>query len=180
MVLTFCHLHIYYDGINYIQGDFLSVELRGTYDIVILCSTIEHIGLEGRYGSSSIKEGDIEALKKIKKILNPNGILILTIPYGKEKTIKPLHRVYNKDSKLLRYAYKNFEVLSEEFYKNNSKNIWIKCTEIEAKKVVPSEDNYALGLFVFRKGENSRVMGRYQHEKSTNHRHNRSGRLLPS
>lgn len=143
-----------YEGINYIQSDFLSVELKDSlYDVVVLCSTVEHIGLEGRYGSSSIEGGDIKALEKVKQSLNPDGILILTIPYGEEKTIRPLHRVYNKNSKLLRYAYNNFEVVIEEFYKNDPKNIWIKCEEVEARKVTPSEDNYALGLFAFKKAK---------------------------
>ena len=140
-----------YDGVNYIQGDFISVDFKSSYDVIVLCSTIEHIGLKGRYGSSEIKEGDIKTLKKVKNILNPDGILILTIPYGIEKTIRPLHRVYNKKSELLKYAYANFKILQEEFYKNNPQNIWIKCEENEAREVKPSEDNYALGLFVFMK-----------------------------
>lgn len=141
-----------YENIKYICGDFLSLEnLRYSYDVVVLCSTIEHIGLGGRYGSKDVREGDIKTLEKVKKILSPDGVLILTIPYGEEKTIRPLHRVYNKDSKLLKYAYENFEIMLEEFYKNNSENVWVKCTEIEAREVIPSEDNYALGLFVFRK-----------------------------
>jgi len=145
-----------YEGVNYMQDDFLSVDLKDSYDVVVLCSTVEHIGLRGRYGSKDIREGDIKTLEKAKQILNPDGILILTIPYGEEKTIRPLHRVYNKNSKLLKYAYENFEILLEEFYKNNSVNVWVKCAEIEARGVIPSEDNYALGLFVFRKKGNAR------------------------
>jgi len=140
-----------YQGVNYLQGDFLSLDFKDSYDVLVLCSTIEHIGLGGRYGSRSIKEGDIMALKKVKQLLNTDGILILTIPYGKEKTIKPLHRVYNKNSKLLKYAYSNFRVEVEEFYKNNPEDIWVKCSENEARRVIPSEHNYALGLFVFKK-----------------------------
>ena len=141
-----------YEGINYMQGDFLSADLKDSpYDVVILCSTVEHVGLEGRYGSASIEDGDIKALEKVKQILKSAGILILTIPYGQEKTIKPLHRVYNNDSKLLEYACANFKVEIEEYYKNNSQNIWLKCEESEARSIAPAEDNYALGLFVFRK-----------------------------
>ena len=145
---------VLYEGVEYIHGDFLSIDLKKSYDIVVLCSSIEHIGLEGRFRSSNIKDGDIKTLKKVKHLLNPNGILIITIPYGKEKTIRPLHRVYNKTSRLLKYAYDNFEVKIEEFYKNNPENIWVKCEEIEARRVIPSENNYALGLFVFKKEKN--------------------------
>jgi len=141
-----------YEGTNYIQADFLSADFKHSpYDVVILCSTVEHIGLEGRYGSPSIKDGDIKALEKAKQILRPAGILILTVPYGQEKTVKRLHRVYNKDGELLKYAYANFKVEIEQFYKNNSQNIWVKCEEVEAKRVAPTEYNYALGLFVFRR-----------------------------
>jgi len=139
-----------YEGVNYLQGDFLSTDLKDFYDVVVLCSTIEHIGLGGRYGSKDVREGDIKALEKVKTLLKPHGVLILTIPYGEETVIRPLHRVYNKNSKLLKFAFENFKLLSEEFYKNNEENIWIKCTEEEASKVKPSEDNYALGLFLFK------------------------------
>ena len=141
-----------YNGVKYYHGDFLKAELgKSFYDIVVLCSTVEHIGLEGRYGSPSVQNGDVRALEKTKHVLRPEGILILTVPYGKEKTIKPLHRVYNKNSDLLKFAYANFNVVDEEFYKNNKENKWVKCDENEAREVVPSEDNYALGLFVLSK-----------------------------
>jgi SAM-dependent methyltransferase len=140
-----------YQGVNHLQGDFLSLDFKVSYDVVVLCSTIEHIGLGGRYGSRNIEDGDMKAIEKVKQLLNTQGILILTVPYGKEKTIKPLHRVYNKSSRLLRYAYDNFKVEVEEFYKNNSEDIWVKCSENEARRVIPSEHNYALGLFMFRK-----------------------------
>lgn len=125
------------------------MDLDSSYDVIILSSTIEHIGLKGRYTSSSIRDGDITALKRVKELLTPRGILILIIPYGVEKVIMRLHRVYNKRSDMLRWAFGNFEVVAEEYYKNNSQNIWIRCTESEAAKVAPSADNYALGLFVF-------------------------------
>lgn len=138
-----------YDGVNYIQGDFLSIDLKNVYDIIVLCSTIEHIGLGDRFGSENLQDGDIKALEKVKKHLAPNGILLITLPYGEEKIIKPVHRVYNKNSKLLKYAYNNFEITSEEFFKNNDENIWVKCEEAEARTIKPSQNNYALGLFAF-------------------------------
>ncbi len=138
-----------YKGVKYIQGDFLTLNFKDSYDIIVMVYVLEHVGLKGRYDSTEVEDGDIIALEKVKQILNPGGVLIFTIPYGVEKTVKPLHRVYNRNSRLLKYAYENFEVQAEEFYKNNSKNIWVKCEESEARKVMPSENNYALGLFTF-------------------------------
>jgi len=140
-----------YEGINFYQGNFLVTELNSFYDVIILCSTIEHVGLKRRYGSPNITNGDIKTLEKVTRLLNHGGILILTIPYGKEKTIYPLHRVYNINSKLLKHAFNVYEVINTEFYKTNEENIWIKCDETEARNVNPSANNYALGLFVFKK-----------------------------
>jgi len=139
-----------YAGVKYIEGDFLTADVRDTYDVVAMVYVLEHIGLKGRYHSTEVESGDIRALEKVKQILNPGGVLIFTIPYGEERTIRPLHRVYNKNSRLLRYAYENFLPVAEEFYQNNSKNTWVKCEESEARNVVPSAENYALGLFAFR------------------------------
>jgi len=139
-----------YEGVRYIEGDFLTADIEDSYDVVAMVYVLEHIGLTSRYHSTEVEDGDISALEKVKQIMNPGGVLIFTIPYGEEKTIRPLHRVYNKNSKLLRYAYENFELDAEEFYKNNPKNVWTKCEENEARGVTPSEGNYALGLFAFR------------------------------
>ncbi len=139
-----------YQGVEYIEGDFLTANLKDSYDVVVMVYVLEHVGLSGRYNSPEVKDGDIKALEKVKQILNPGGMLIVTLPYGQEKIIRPLHRVYNKDSRLLKYALENFEPEAEEYYQNNSQNVWVKCKESEARKVTPSENNYALGLFVFR------------------------------
>jgi len=145
---------LYYDNIKYRCEDFLTAKFDNNYDIIVMCYVLEHIGLKGRYGSTEVEGGDLLAVRKAKALLKPNGLLIIGIPYGVEKVIKPLHRVYGKNSALLKYLYKNFELIAEEFYKKNENNVWIKCDEQEAAKVNPSEDKYALGLFVFKKMEN--------------------------
>lgn len=142
-----------YNGLNYIQGDFLSVEFDKVYDVVIMCYTIQHIGLGGRFKSCSIDEGDVNAIDKVKQILRSEGILVLCVPYGIEKVIPPWHRVYNKDSKLFKYLEDDFKIIYEEYYKNSSDNVWTKCKEIDAKNIDPSEDNYALGSFVLQRAD---------------------------
>lgn len=58
-------LHIY-QGVDYVQDGFLSLDFKDSYDVVLLCSTIEHTGFEGRYRSRNIEDGDIKAIKKAK------------------------------------------------------------------------------------------------------------------
>jgi len=68
------------------------------FDAIIVISTIEHIGLEV-YGQK-VKDihGDIQALKELKRILKPQGIIIITTPYvGNSKLIiNPFERRYNR------------------------------------------------------------------------------------
>lgn len=63
------------------------------FDIVTAISTIEHIGLEGRYGVDK-QNSDIKAIEEIHRILKPNGILFMSVPFGKNKTTKT-HHIYN-------------------------------------------------------------------------------------
>ena len=69
------------------------------FDLITAISTIEHVGL-GRYGDAISPEGDINALREMKRVLKPNGKLILTLPSGIDticysKQRIPLHRVYS-------------------------------------------------------------------------------------
>lgn len=65
--------------------------------------------------------------------------------------MRPYHRVYNRDSAFMKYLLKEFDIVRQEYYDNNSDNVWGICSENEAAKVVvPAQDNYALGLFMLR------------------------------
>jgi len=144
---------IVFPGVAYFQGDFLDDTFTGqkllpAYDIIVLCSTLEHFGLE-RYGSNKVTNADIRCVQKVKQLLKPGGHLLLTIPYGPEKIIFPYHRIYNKTGPLLNYLAQNLNMQEERYHKNNEENIWVSCSEEEARKVKPAADNYALGLFDF-------------------------------
>ena len=65
------------------------------FDVVTAVSTVEHIGLTGRYKADSMSS-DISALNKIYKILKPYGQLLMTVPFGKH-SIDKYHRVYDKN-----------------------------------------------------------------------------------
>lgn len=62
------------------------------FDIVTAISTIEHIGLE-RYGSAN-ESTDEKAINEIYRILKPNGLFFMSVPFGKSKTTKT-HRIYS-------------------------------------------------------------------------------------
>lgn len=66
-----------------------------TYDACISISSYEHDGL-GRYGDPLNPNGDLEAMKRTASLLNPDGLLYLSIPIGLDKVVFNLHRVYGR------------------------------------------------------------------------------------
>lgn len=139
-----------FPGVQFFSGDFLTAsELGPPYDVIIFCSSIEHFGLAGRYGSRSSSNADLAALCRAINLLPARGVLILTIPYGVERTIVPWHRVYNKQSALLRLALANMELKTETFFARRVSGCWAQCAEAEAARVVPTAHSYALGMFTF-------------------------------
>ncbi|MBU0650420.1 class I SAM-dependent methyltransferase [bacterium] len=54
------------------------------FDAVLCISVLEHIGLGG-YGAKreNFKKAQILALKKMSRLLNDQGLIFLTVPYGK-------------------------------------------------------------------------------------------------
>ncbi len=65
------------------------------FDSIISISSIEHDGL-GRYGDPVNPVGDIEAMTKIRDMLNDDGIFFLSVPVGKDKLVWNAHRIYGR------------------------------------------------------------------------------------
>jgi SAM-dependent methyltransferase len=136
---------------KFIQGDIFKLEFSPAYfDLIINCSTIEHVGLAGCYRiTESRPDGDIEAMKILKTILKPNGTMLLTIPVGRDKVFTPLHRVYGQER--LPKLLEGWKVLKKEFWIKDDQNRWICVDESVALNKEPVEHCYGLGLFVLRK-----------------------------
>jgi SAM-dependent methyltransferase len=143
-----------FPGVDFFSGDFLTTtDLCPRYDVVVFCSSIEHFGLAGRYKSKSHSDGDLRALRRAIDLLPAGGVLVLTLPYGVEKTFAPWHRVYNKGSELLKCALANLQLNTEKFFARVASNPWAACTEEQAARVVPTANSYALGMFAFARPE---------------------------
>lgn len=139
------------ERLRYQQGDIVELDFGDTrFDVIVNCSAIEHVGLAGRYGSKDLTDGDLIAMQRLRDLLvTPDGIMILTVPVGKDSVFSPLHRVYGevKLSRLL----EGFEVMEKEFWsKPDGSNTWARVGEDEAMAVQPSRSFYALGLMVLR------------------------------
>ncbi|MFL5915684.1 MAG: class I SAM-dependent methyltransferase [Gaiellaceae bacterium] len=133
--------------IEYVQGDFNELDFEpGSFDQILNCSSIEHVGLAGRYGSPDDADGDLHAMAKMAGLLKPGGDMVLSIPIGRDAVYAPWHRVYGE--RRLPQLLEHWNVVEESY--------WAK-REIEQYEPVPREEAladegsatyYALGLYM--------------------------------
>jgi SAM-dependent methyltransferase len=83
-----------------------------TFDVVVCLSSIEHFGL-GTYGEEASSERlDHTAMQLLLKMIEPSGLLVMTIPFG-ETDVTPVQRMYDRadiDELLRGWAIDTFEV----------------------------------------------------------------------
>ena len=149
--LTPCKWKYEFPNLTYQQTDILQKNFTNNYyDLIINSSTIEHVGLPGRYGNKKSKsDGDLEAMDILHSILKDQGIMILTIPVGIDDIFIPYHRIYGKE-RILKLL-KNFNIIKQEYWKKNNNNIWKNCEKDRAFSTKGSENYYALGCYVLAK-----------------------------
>lgn len=103
-------------GVPYFQQniqDFATPERFGTYDGVLMLSSLDHIGLEA-YGQPACDGGVESALAAAWHLLRPRGSLVLTVPVGIPK-VAGWYRQF-APYELLRLL-KQFEIVDAAFYK---------------------------------------------------------------
>ena len=137
------------DNLQIRRGDILDTDLgQRRFDVIINCSSIEHVGLAGRYESQDVSDGDLIAMGRLGDLLRvPSGIMLLTVPVGRDAVFSPWHRVYG--TRRLGSLLQGFHIVSKEFWsKRPGRNTWVQVGEQEALNVRPSASFYALGFFV--------------------------------
>ncbi len=88
-----------YPGFHFIHGDVMHMSFSDHFfDVVCAVSTLEHLGLSGRYKikTNSI-DNDFKAMPEIKRVLKHDGSLIITVPYGQSRIIEGWARIYDQD-----------------------------------------------------------------------------------
>jgi SAM-dependent methyltransferase len=140
----------YYEhpSLRFLQGDIFKLPLPSDhYDLIINCSSIEHVGLAGRYGvTESRPDGDIEVMAILKNLLKSGKLMLLTIPVGRDRVFRPLHRVYGQDR--LPKLLEGWKIQKNEFWIKDSLNRWIIVEKSVALDIDPVKHRYGLGLFV--------------------------------
>jgi hypothetical protein len=140
-----------YPDLKFLQADFLDIIFnKDKFDLIINCSTIEHLGLVGRYGVKKyIENADIIAMRKLWDILKPDSPMLLTIPVGVDCVFMPQHRIYG--CKRLPKLLNGWKVVKKEFWEKDDNNRWQLCDEERVLARKATQYYYSLGLFVLNK-----------------------------
>lgn len=66
------------------------------FDAAVVLSAVEHFGLE-HYGLDwTDARADIAALTRLRELVAPGGLLVLTVPFGEEPSVDDFQRVYDE------------------------------------------------------------------------------------
>jgi len=132
--------------LTFVKGDATKLDfLESHFDRVVLCSTIEHVGLEGRFTSSEDEGGDIALMDRIRPWLKPSGRLLLTLPVGRDAVFRPMHRIYGETR--LPKLLAGYAATEEAYWIKSPEGVWQPAQRSEALAYEGSADLYALGLF---------------------------------
>ena len=144
--------------LHFKQGDILKLPLsKEHFDLAINCSTVEHVGLVGRYGvTESRADGDLEAMARLRELMKPGGIMVLTVPLGQDAIFAPVTRIYG--GQRLPRLLADYEIKRGEYWVKDERNRWIlsdRETALSFQSFAGSWDAlqnvYALGCFVLRR-----------------------------
>lgn len=130
--------------LNNLQCDFIDLNsLSFETDSIATLScmhTIEHIGL-GRYGDTLDPEGDLKAIKELKRVVKPGGTMLFVVPVGQPKLMFNAHRIYSY-SQIIEYfsgyAIKEFSLVTD-------KNEFVPNAPVE----LADAQKYGCGCFWF-------------------------------
>jgi hypothetical protein len=132
-----------------VAGDLTSYDFGAKrFDTVVNCSTTEHVGLAGRYGSQPNPDGDLKAMAIMRGLMaGPDARMLFTIPVGVDAVVEPYHRIYGATR--LPKILQGYRCEREEYFaKLSGENRWQPVDKATALAVEGSSSFYALGLFV--------------------------------
>jgi SAM-dependent methyltransferase len=145
-----------HDAYRFRKGDLLEISFaRESFDLIINCSAIEHVGLAGRFGISQPQpDGDWLAMRKLRTLMKTGGIQLLTLPVGVDADFPPWHRVYGEQRMPLLLS--GYEVKEESYWRKSVECGWRPCTRADALSFEPpctdERSIYALGCMVLARG----------------------------
>ena len=144
---------------RFVQSDIRRMPFAdGEFDIVTAVSTVEHIGLSGRYGSDEDSSGDRRAMEEVGRVTRSGGTVLLTVPYGQAAVFRPWHRVYGAEQ--LQGITEGLKVIKSGFFMPDGRGLYRKVDQARASSFAASaevkrgrflEYSYALACLVLTK-----------------------------
>lgn len=133
-------------NLTFVQGDVCQLCFPSSFfDVAISLSTLEHIGM-GHYGDSLTEQGDALTLKELRRVLKPQGKLILTAPFGKPRV--SWQRVYGPED--IAGLLSDFSIEQKRFFKKQGE-MWLEAREGEVRDIDSPNETQAIVLLVARK-----------------------------
>lgn len=136
-----------------------------TFDVILSVSTIEHVGLNAYSQDLLSDDGDFLAMKELRRLLKPGGMLVLTLPYEGGGSCRVFYfkergevaeRHY--DNQRLSKLIDGFLVVDSAFFicllKNNCKFVPISKVALDAISNKISEGS--LGCLILQKSEDAK------------------------
>jgi SAM-dependent methyltransferase len=141
-----------HERVTHVEADILDRPLsERRFDQIVNCSSVEHVGLSGRYRSTEDMDGDLKAMAHMRVLLAPEGRMILTIPVGQDAICRPQHRIYGEQR--LPRLLEGYRSEEEQYWHKPPKgDRWVQTDRSTALAVEGSATYYALGLLVLRPG----------------------------
>jgi SAM-dependent methyltransferase len=138
-----------HDRVTPVQADILDRPLGDQrFDQILNCSSVEHVGLAGRYGSSDQADGDLLAMEILSGLLEPEGRMLLSIPVGLDLVCPPMHRIYGAER--LPVLLEGYDIDEEQYWHRRPQG-WEQTDKATALATEGSRSFYSLGLFVLRR-----------------------------
>ncbi len=135
-------------GFRFVRGDFNDFPCDQRFDVIVICSVVEHLGLAGRYNARAEPDGDLMAMRRIRGLLESSGIVLLTIPIGRDAVHQPWHRVYGRVR--LPKLLEGFQVTQSRYLTKDPGGAWYPTTEERALDTPVDIRRYALGEMVLK------------------------------
>lgn len=111
-----------YPNFNFVQGDIRHTSFSdGFFDAVVAVSTIEHVGV-----FAGEVDGDVKAINEIVRVSVKGGILLMTVPYGREKAADRFQRVYDEEG--VRDLLGGLTIKEFKVFEKNSDGYWVKTS----------------------------------------------------
>jgi 2-polyprenyl-3-methyl-5-hydroxy-6-metoxy-1,4-benzoquinol methylase len=109
---------------HFVNADICVYSDTTKYDCITCISTLEHIGIGGRYGCKDSGKADYIALKNMAGKLKPKGYILMTIPIDDfYSVVKPYLRFYDYERVTDMLCFAGLKIARKEIYQKNN-GIW--------------------------------------------------------